>query len=221
MNDLKNIYELLSDYNNLQAFGQNIVIHDYTETRKFCLEMCRRNINGSNAFNPKFVIIITGNIAAGKSTIAYNLIKYYNMYNIPLLSNDLIRAMIFEGASEYNIKQNHAKEYLNDKIHDFSDNGTSFIWETMITTKKKIDTINSLKAKGYKIVTIYVETTNVDININRALSRSKEGSHFLGTEFILDRRDKTSLYIFLLASITDVMVRINNTDFPIIMKPGV
>lgn len=221
VNELINKYDYIIDCEQLRLFCQSIVVCDYTKIRRANLEVCRRNISIPNSFTPKFVIIVTGNIASGKSTIVHGLIEYFNLENIPLLSNDLIRSLLFDDTTDYTIKQNQAKEYIDKEIQRISDEGTSFIWETMLTSSKKMDTINSLKTKGYKIITFYVETLCVDINIDRAIGRSKEGGHFLGAEFIIDRQDKTVSYIASLSRITDVMVIIDNTERPIITSRSV
>jgi len=65
--------------------------------------------------------------------------------------------------------------------------GISFTFETVLSTTSKMDFIKQAKEAGYRISTIYVVTSDCNININRIKARVKKGGHDVPTDKVILR----------------------------------
>ncbi|WP_338097003.1 AAA family ATPase [Methanolapillus ohkumae] len=67
----------------------------------------------------------------------------------------------------------------------------SFTFETVFSTKDKLDFLMTAKRLGYHITTIYITTSDPQINLNRIAERVKNGGHDVPSDKVLSRYEKT------------------------------
>ena len=66
-------------------------------------------------------------------------------------------------------------------------NKNDFTFESVLSTPRNYDLMERAKKNGYKIVCIYVLTTNAEINVQRVEARVKIGGHDVPAEKVRER----------------------------------
>ena len=198
INNFEKYYSVIS-YKNASAFLSSICVKKYDEDSPSILN--------------KTIYLITGGIAAGKSTVLYNLIKYFELYDIPFVGTDAFYNAYFSDLYEtFEYGYNKAREYTDALLSSYSLRGQSFIWETVLSKQKKIDFIKACSELGYRIICFFVGTENSEITINRAKKRCKEGDHDVSKDFINDRYLKTLRMLSTAKQYFNVFVAFDNTE---------
>ena len=94
----------------------------------------------------------------------------------------------------------------------------SFTFETVLSTKGKLDFINLAKAEGYSVTTIYVVTSDPQINIERIKQRVAQGGHDVPVHKILSRYEKSMLLMQEVISAShEALVYDNSGAVPLIV----
>lgn len=148
------------------------------------------------------IIVFAGPNGSGKSTITKmaNIIEpYINAADIKRVSHcsDLEAAVL-------------ADKMRNELIV----NGTSFTFETVLSTDRNLKLLQRAKEKGYFIRCIYVLTANPQINISRVFVRTQSGGHDVPKDKIFSRYDKALNLIPELLEVCDVCHIYDNSDVP-------
>ena len=71
--------------------------------------------------------------------------------------------------------------------HQLLENGTSFTFETVMSSSDKVDFLMQAQKKGFRTYLYYVATEDPTINISRVRSRFKMGGHSVPEEKITER----------------------------------
>ncbi|MDY0266293.1 MAG: hypothetical protein RBQ94_03685 [Methanimicrococcus sp.] len=79
--------------------------------------------------------------------------------------------------------------------------GKSFTFETVLSTKSKVDFLKEAKTKGFRITAIYITTSDPDINFKRIQIRKKQGGHGVPKFKIYSRYKKS---MSLMADVIDI-----------------
>lgn len=167
-----------------------------------------RSISDSNS---KVLYLVSGSIATGKSTIAYEVINYFGLQAISYLSSDSFYKAFFESS---NFNEDYAKaRQLTDILLDyFAKIGKSFVWETVLSKEKKKDYLIRLKELGYTIVCFYVHLKESSKAIARSELRVQQGYHEVPEDFIRDRYNKSKKSLSWLLDIADKIVLLENDN---------
>lgn len=120
-------------------------------------------------------MVMAGPNGSGKSTITsqISVIGYYiNADDIKKekVCSDLEAAQLATATREYMV-----------------DNGLDFTFESVLSTPRNYELMERAKKNNYKIICIYVLTTNPEINVKRVAARVKKGGHGVKPEKIPDR----------------------------------
>jgi len=95
---------------------------------------------------------------------------------------------------------------------------TSFTFETVLSTREKLDFINYAKAEGYIVTTIYVVTSDPQINVERIKQRTAQGGHGVPHDKILSRYKKSmSLMEEVIDAADEALVYDNSGAAPIVL----
>jgi Uncharacterized protein conserved in bacteria len=91
--------------------------------------------------------------------------------------------------------------------------GKPFSFETVFSTNGKLQFLKTAKAQGYRIVVVYVTTTDFHINLRRVEKRVKTGGHDVPPEKTISRYQKSmSLMAEVIAFADEAHVLDNSTD---------
>jgi len=159
----------------------------------------------------KTVYLITGSIAAGKSSLAYLVIKHFNLLKLPFVSTDNYFRKYFNSSTFFEDNYEKARKYTDMMINELVSRNISFVWETVFSKDKKKKEIKKLKDAGYKIICFFVGVSFVEDTVKRSNNRAKEGEHFVEESFILDRYNKSLTNLPWLVKNVDTVAVIDNT----------
>ena len=159
----------------------------------------------------KILYLITGPIAAGKSTCISCLIDYLGLSSLEYISADTYYSLYFKDFfSSEGIAYARAKQYCTYKLHKAVSQSRSFIWETVVAKEKKLELIKSFVSKGYILKCLYIGTGNYNISIARVAQRHKQGWYTVPNSKTVDRHRKSMDYLTELVQLAESMIVIDN-----------
>lgn len=182
------------DYRSTCAFLYKII---YDETKKYPI------------YDQPVIYIISGGVAAGKSTLCYNFLKYFSNVDIPFLGNDTIYEMLFKGKNDFDTDYNNARQFVDNALDKLINKGISFIWETVFSKDKKVEVLKKLKENNYKIVCLFVGV-EIDTSIARSKNREESGGNIVKEDFIIDRYHKVNNYFSIIRPYFDELYLFSN-----------
>lgn len=197
----------------IRVLEKTYKLKSFTFISEFLSSICSKNNQKVEKSNEEKVIyLITGGIAAGKSTLSYNLIKTFHLENYPFVGTDIFYNLYFSNLQDFDIGYEKARNYTDEILNDYANNGISFIWETVISKQKKIDFLKRCFDLGYKIICFFIGTDNYEITINRTRIRHNEGDHFVPEQFVADRYKKTIDSLWEIKPLAFKFAVFDNTD---------
>ena len=93
-------------------------------------------------------------------------------------------------------------------------NRQSFTFETVLSTERNLNLLKKAKENGFFIRSIYVLTSNPDINVSRVESRAANGGHTVPEDKIRSRYNKALALIPKLLEVCDIMHIYDNSTLP-------
>ncbi|MCL2712897.1 MAG: hypothetical protein FWD37_06485 [Methanomassiliicoccaceae archaeon] len=104
---------------------------------------------------------------------------------------------------------------LRNSLLDF---GVSFGFETVGSTKEKVDFLKRAASKGYKIEVLFVTTESAELCARRVLERVKSGGHDVERSKIFSRYKRTMGYLKDYIEVADVAsVYDNSGEAPVLV----
>lgn len=155
-------------------------------------------MNEKNNMKPT-LLIFAGPNGSGKSTVT-KLFKRYGEYSN---ADDIVLAT---GMS--NLK---AAQIVDSRRYELIEEHKDFTFETVLSSKRKMELIKQAKDAGYFIKCVFVLTNNPNINIERVQSRVDKGGHDVPEDKIISRYYKSLKQIPELLSLCDIMHIYDNT----------
>lgn len=137
--------------------------------------------------NDFFVIVFLGTNGCGKTILAN---KLANSLQIPYVNIDQIGKQYFSNINNYNDKMTLSSNLADAESNEMLAKQQSFITELALSNPKDLEFLNKVKVSGAKLVTIFVLTRNVEINISRVAKRVTEGGHDVPEYKIRERYPK-------------------------------
>jgi len=122
----------------------------------------------------RYIYIIAGPNGSGKTTFAEEFIKDLQ---IPFINADNI-ARRFSSSNIENVRIRAGKEFFKE-IYKLLNTEKAFAFETTLSGRYLIKLIESFKAKGYKIIIIYIFVESPEEAIYRINNRVKKGGVFV------------------------------------------
>ena len=147
---------------------------------------------------PKQLWVLAGGNGAGKST-------FYNLYLAKTGLNFVNADLIAQDIDPDNTAAiSHQAATVAAKIReDLIAQGISFCFETVFSHESKIDFLGQAKARGYRIILVYVHLFDSSLNEARVKQRVAEGGHNVPKEKIHSRIPRTIRHIKTALSIVD------------------
>ena len=154
------------------------------------------------------VLVIAGPNGSGKSTFT----QYFEKIGEYTNADDVVAAMGMDNAA--------AARWVDEKRYEAIAKKNDFTFETVLSSKYKLDILRKAKAEGYFIKCIFVLTVDPLVNVARVQARVAQGGHDVEKEKIISRYRKSVGNIKKLLEICDIMHVYDNTlqPFRIIRK---
>lgn len=156
------------------------------------------------------MIIIAGPNGSGKTTITTQFLRHEWSEGILYINPDIIAQEKFGdwNSTESVIK---AAQYCENLREDCLRERRSFVFETVFSSKDKIDFLLRAKSAGYFIRLFFIGTSSPTINASRIASRVMEGGHDVAISKIISRYQKSIINCSLIASIVDRLYVYDNS----------
>lgn len=200
-NFFKNIIEIDSaDYRNaLNIIENNLVIYDYSS-----LVCSLSQLNKLKYDIKPTVYAIVGNIGSGKSTFIH-LLKELNIFDddLNILMEDIYKSIFFNEISDLKKSYAFAKTFLKEKLLHYVKQSANILLEMVPSNDLKLEILKKLKEIGYKIVIFFIDTKDINHNIERVKKRITLGADFVSDEKIINREYKTNNNFKKLLNIKD------------------
>lgn len=161
----------------------------------------------------KTLILITGPICAGKSTLAKLVLNNLAINKMEYISTDLYFKTYFrsnEGEDSNNYDK--AKKYCQYKLNKAIFLQNSFCWETVIAKKDKLETLEKCKKMGYKILTLFICVDDFEEIKRRNLKRYNEGWYSVPDIKLKSRYTTMMDNLKQLIQLSDEFIAIDSTD---------
>jgi len=137
--------------------------------------------------NTPHLYVFAGANGSGKSTVIKFFLKNKLCPLNYICPDQLVPTDKKDDVGEYIRAMEEAERRRIDNVADKN----SFTFETVLSTKNKLDFINYAKAEGYIVVAIYVITSDYEINIARIKNRVTHGGHDVPVDKVISRFEKS------------------------------
>ena len=144
--------------------------------------------------------VFAGPNGSGKSTIAVSpwiLPPYVN-------ADDIQRSL-----SITNLEAAQHAEYLRE---EYVATGTSFTFETVLSTDRNLNLLRRAKERGFFIKGYYIFTVDPNLNVARVAARVSNGGHDVPTEKIVSRYWRSRALLPQFLEVCDICHIYDNTD---------
>jgi len=159
--------------------------------------------------------IFAGPNGSGKSTLIDGFINEPENAGLLYLCPDAFFNAMFRHSSDLEIeKQSYIKAMSKAEMVRKScvEEGTDFAFETVFSTYEKVEFLIEAKKRGYKIISNFVTTKDVNININRVAFRASQGGHDVPVDKIEKRYYKAMEQLKYLFDISDELYIYDNSS---------
>ena len=156
----------------------------------------------STLMDKPMVLVFAGPNGSGKSTITngHPIVGFY------VNADDIKR---HRGCSDLDAAQE--AQLLRESLMNSQ---SSFTFETVLSTERNIILLERAKESGYQVVSIFVLTSDVELNVTRVKMRVLKGGHDVPEDKIRSRYDKSLSMLKRLAALSDECIVVDNTDIP-------
>ena len=155
------------------------------------------------------LVVFAGPNGSGKSTITEQY--FQNIAELPYINADVI-------AKEKGISSLDAAIEAAKQRTEAIQNKRSFIMETVLSTREKIDFMIKAKAQGYHVRLMYITTQSSSINVDRVQNRVSKGGHAVPVDKTVSRYEKSMNLVAEAANIADSAFIFNNSfEYPVII----
>lgn len=159
----------------------------------------------------KKIYVFAGPNGSGKSTVIQNFLKKGICPKHYICPDNLVEKDKKDDEKAYLKAMQNAEDLRNTLIIA----GDSFTFETVLSTKGKIDFLLKAKELGYMITTIYIITSDYNINIKRVEARVKSGGHDVPTDKLISRYDRCMSFMKDVIKISDEVKIYDNSTRPV------
>lgn len=151
--------------------------------------------------------ILAGVNGAGKSTLYEQALDK----SFPFINADLIAKQIAPtDVNNPQVSVQAGREALR-QIQQAFDNNQSFTFETTLSSRQSLNTIQMAKDRGYRIELYYVGLANREMSAERVASRVNEGGHDIPGDALIRRFDKSMANLSKAISQSDLVVIYDNS----------
>lgn len=158
--------------------------------------------------------IFAGPNGSGKSTLIYEF-KSKNpdvlFIDVDAMHKEYLARGTFRDIPDIKNQYIFTMKRAEAARNGYIDAGMTFGFETVFSTREKIDFLKRVKETGYEIIGVFVTTNNPAINKKRVEIRVKEGGHDVPPEKIESRYYKACENLRYLLEIADELYVYDNS----------
>lgn len=211
MEKILNVMMKSTKSDNFRDFINHATIVDLETRQRLFSSMCE---NQGQPDANKTIYLISGGIASGKSIIAYHLIKSLELAHLPYVSSDTYYKKYFYCDQSFEEGYDKARAHTDKMLFQFLQSDASFVWETVLSKKKKETFLSNCVKEGYKIYTVFVGVEDCNISCKRSDERAQGDYHHIEYEFIKDRYEKSMQSLKWIHKLSDIFIAVDNTENP-------
>lgn len=145
------------------------------------------------------ILVLAGPNGSGKSTIT----EFFDKIGTYTNADDIVAAT--------GMSNKKAAEIVDEKRYASIASKEDFTFETVLSSKYKLDILEKAKKEGYFIKCVFVLTVNPLINVARVEARVASGGHNVEREKIVERYYKSLANIKSLMELCDILHVYDNT----------
>lgn len=149
------------------------------------------------------ILVLAGPNGSGKSTIT----QYFEKVGTYTNADDIVAAT--------GMDNKEAAEFVDRKRYASIEKKEDFSFETVLSSKYKLDILEKAKEEGYFIKCVFVLTVNPLVNVARVETRVASGGHDVDREKVIERYYKSLDNIKKLMGICDILHVYDNTLEPV------
>lgn len=149
------------------------------------------------------ILVLAGPNGSGKSTIT----QYFEKIGTYTNADDIVAAT--------GMSNEDAAKFVDQKRYTSIRSKEDFTFETVLSSRYKLDILEKAKAEGYFIKCVFVLTVDPSINVARVEARVASGGHDVFKEKIVQRYYKSIDNIRKLMTICDILHVYDNTIEPV------
>lgn len=149
------------------------------------------------------ILVLAGPNGSGKSTIT----QYFEKIGTYTNADDIVAAT--------GMSNEEAAKLVDNKRYASIEAKEDFTFETVLSSKFKLDILEKAKEEGYFIKCIFVLTVDPLINVARVETRVASGGHDVDKTKIIERYHKSLKNIKKLMDICDILHVYDNTLEPV------
>ena len=149
------------------------------------------------------ILCLAGPNGSGKTTIT----QYFEKVGSYTNADDVVSAM--------GLSNEEAAILVDTKRYESIDAKENFSFETVLSSKYKLDILEKAKAEGYFIKCVFVLTADPLINVARVKARVEAGGHDVDYNKIIERYYKSLGNIKRLMVLCDILHVYDNTEEPV------
>jgi predicted ABC-type ATPase len=139
--------------------------------------------------NDKKLFIIGGCNGAGKTTASFNILPELLNCKEFVNADEIARGLSPFQPENVSIE---AGRLMLKRIDELLTSNIDFSFETTLSTKSFVNTINKAKSKGYYVTLIFFWLDSVQLAKERVQKRVSEGGHHIEPE-VIERRYKSGI----------------------------
>ena len=137
----------------------------------------------------KYLYIIGGCNGAGKTTASFNILPDLLNCKEFVNADEIARGLSPFQPESISIK---AGRLMLKRIDELINSNQDFYFETTLSTKSFINTIENAKSKGYYVTLIFFWLESIELAKDRVRKRVSEGGHNIETD-VIERRYKAGI----------------------------
>lgn len=149
------------------------------------------------------ILVLAGPNGSGKSTIT----QFFDIVGSYTNADDMVAST--------GMSNQEAAVFADKKRYHSIEVKEDFTFETVLSSKYKLDILKKAKSEGYFIKCVFVLTIDASINVSRVAARVASGGHDVEEVKIRSRYEKSLNNIKKLLEICDIMHVYDNTYSPV------
>lgn len=156
------------------------------------------------------IIVVVGPNGSGKSTIISKLVSEgHDLPDLYICPDVIVQE--FGEIKDERERYKAAMVEAENRRHEAVAQKESFIFETLATTREKLDFLGYAKTEGFAIEMIFVGTNNPEINLKRVAKRVEQGGHDVPPEKTVSRYYKCMEALSELIELSDSCIIFDNS----------
>ncbi|GAB4028498.1 zeta toxin family protein [Spirosoma gilvum] len=163
--------------------------------------------------------ILAGPNGAGKTTTAYSLLpEILNVWEF-VNADEIARGLSPFRPDSVAFE---AGRIMLQRIDSLLEKGVDFAFETTLSTRSYVQTIQRARKAGYQVTLIFIYLSSPEMAVSRVAKRVSMGGHNIPTDVVYRRYERALANLFsLYLPICDLFLIVNNSgEYPIELAKG-